>query len=355
MTQLTNGRDTRRIKRKVEPNTQLRAEELLRELREAAVALPAEKHTFQTVADQWLATKIDILDATQYNYVRYIKKMSEFFKDRPFGEITLAVLNQWRTSAAEIWAPVRLNNAIITVRSIFAFAEDNGIITKSPAVRLKTVRLPKERSTKKQPWTPEEMKALLAKAKETNTQLYLIVLIGLETGMRIGEILGLRIIDVQGTAITIVQQVQPAMPEDAAQFSFRKPKSDASQRTVYMSEAAAAQLREYLTTQPKNTYELVFADKKGKPHRYNTIARFLDRIQTSIDIPPRTFHALRGTAASWLSKQGVPLKDIQTMLGHSSASVTLQYYISSSEENRREAPNVISDRIKEDDEESGSH
>ena len=55
-------------------------------------------------------------------------------------------------------------------------------------------------------------------------------------------------------------------------------------------------------------------------------SRSFDRIVATADLPPIVFHDLRRTAATLLKDRGVPARDAQVILGHSTVSVTLGIY-----------------------------
>ena len=70
----------------------------------------------------------------------------------------------------------------------------------------------------------------------------------------------------------------------------------------------------------------LLADEIGRPYHPDTISKwFNDRVRAS-RLPRLTFHGTRHTAASLILADGVPVKVVQEMLGHSSPTITLSLY-----------------------------
>jgi integrase len=70
----------------------------------------------------------------------------------------------------------------------------------------------------------------------------------------------------------------------------------------------------------------VFTTRTGRPVEPRNNSRSFDRIVASVDLPKITFHDLRRTAATLLKDLGVPARDAQMILGHSTVTVTLGIY-----------------------------
>lgn len=74
----------------------------------------------------------------------------------------------------------------------------------------------------------------------------------------------------------------------------------------------------------------------------------MERVPRSRRLPRLRFHELRHTQASQLLASGVDVKTVQTRLGHSSASLTLDWYAHALPENDRKAARIIGDLFSED-------
>jgi integrase len=118
-------------------------------------------------------------------------------------------------------------------------------------------------------------------------------------------------------------------------------KTKASYRTVPLPEVVLESLANHLAHFPAATDGLVFTNEAGNPIRRN---RFSDLFRTAVDTagaPPGTrFHDLRHHCASLLIRHGESVKTVQALLGHASASETLETYAHlwpDSEDPKREA------------------
>lgn len=108
---------------------------------------------------------------------------------------------------------------------------------------------------------------------------------------------------------------------------FFTPKTKTSKRKIDLGPTVITELRKWKLTCPKNSLDLVFANKAGEPINYSKMVQrqFLPALRAA-DLPKVRFHDLRHTYASLMINQGENIKYIQTQLGHSSPMVTLNVY-----------------------------
>lgn len=179
---------------------------------------------------------------------------------------------------------------------------------------------------------PEDLKRLLDAADQTRYGP--LVTVALLTGLRTGELLGLRWQDVDfDNAVLRVQQTCQWLSGEG--FIFRQPKSHRSTRPVALSPDTVETLRgcrvSYLEERlaAGTAYEdndLVFADALGRPFHPHTVWDGWRRIVKAANLPRLRFHDLRHAHASLLMAQGVHPKIVSERLGHSSVSITLDIY-----------------------------
>jgi integrase len=99
-------------------------------------------------------------------------------------------------------------------------------------------------------------------------------------------------------------------------------------------------LKEILTHIPRHS-EYVFPNPKtGKPYDYRD--KFLPRLCRLAEVRPFMYHALRHFGASKLDNLGVPLTDIQELLGHERATTT-DIYLRSLRGSTKEAVKKLED------------
>jgi integrase len=167
-------------------------------------------------------------------------------------------------------------------------------------------------------------------------RFYALYILALSTGMREGELLGLRWQDVDLARRTV--QVRMNVAEIAKKrFALTETKTAYSRRTVALTQAAVDALAEHWQKQQRDKATmggmwtengLVFPNGYGGimiPHNIakRSFKRYLVKAGLSRDI---RFHDLRHTAATLLLASGVNAKVVSEMLGHSNVAITLRIY-----------------------------
>jgi integrase len=180
----------------------------------------------------------------------------------------------------------------------------------------------------------EQARALLTAARgERNEALYVVAV---HTGLRQGELLGLKWadLDLAGRRLS----VRRALKVTDHGLDFGPPKNRKSRRSVPLSNTAVAVLRAHRTRQNEERlrlgdlwqdYDLVFPNRVGKPMDHgNLYYREYKPLLQSAGLGDEgfTFHSLRHTFATELFNQRKRPKVIQSLLGHSSITQTMDTY-----------------------------
>ena len=190
-------------------------------------------------------------------------------------------------------------------------------------------------------------------------KLELLFLTALCTGLRIGEISGLKWsdIDFDNHTLTVNRTVERVALFDKDgkrhyETIEQTPKTSNGFRTVPIVSYIFNRLLEHKVQQDAikreipnfNEYDLIFCDKKGYYLNPNSIGGAFHRIQNKMNIPKDEhikFHGLRKTFATRLFEKGVPPKTVQTLLGHSDIEITLNIYTQVMENKKVEAINEL--------------
>jgi integrase len=178
--------------------------------------------------------------------------------------------------------------------------------------------------------TPEEARRFLGAIEDDPLEpLYTLAL---TTGMRLGELLGLRWQAVDGADL----QVRVTLTRTASGWSLTEPKTARSRRRIALSTTAIAALRRQRARQAEarlrageawTDHGLVFTDAFGEPLFGSRITeRRLRPALQNAGLPFIRFHDLRHTAATLMLTAGVHPKVVSEMLGHSSVAITLDRY-----------------------------
>ncbi len=182
------------------------------------------------------------------------------------------------------------------------------------------VELPEKQPRKsKQVLMPDQIVRLLAILREP---IRTMVLIGVLTGLRVGEILGLRWQDVDFTRGEL--RVEQAVYRG----TIGSPKTRGSRRTLPLPYVLISALSALATRSVAESQEsLLFATRNGTPFGdTNLLLRELKPAGAKIDAPWLSWHTFRRTHATLLQLAGGSAKDAQAQLGHAQISTTLGIY-----------------------------
>lgn len=185
-----------------------------------------------------------------------------------------------------------------------------------------------------------EMKWLTAEQVRTlfdgleDDPLRAIYVLAVATGMRQGEILGLRWQDIDWDAPAIRVMVKLVRAPEG--FVLEEPKTKKSRRRIVLPEIVVAELKAHRVREAERLLaigiglsddRLVFTDKYGEPiYGAHLTERHFKPLLARLDLPTLRFHDLRHTAATLLLEQGVHVKVVSEMLGHASVNITLDRY-----------------------------
>lgn len=206
-------------------------------------------------------------------------------------------------------------------------AADDGLIPRNAAGPVKP---PRPRREEIRPLDPEQVRALFEADGEQLEALYVMAV---TTGMRRGELLGLKWEDVDLEAGTL--QVRRTLSEPKGGWIFEAPKSSKG-RSVRLTRRAISALREHRKRQLEERMQkaglwqeqgLVFPSSVGTPTSGGNLSRAFKASLERAGLPKSTrFHDLRHTCATLLLRQGVNPKYVQELLGHADISLTLNVY-----------------------------
>lgn len=181
--------------------------------------------------------------------------------------------------------------------------------------------------------TPEQASQLLAAIAKHPLEAFFTL--ALTTGMRRGELLGLRWVDIdleKGRA-DVHQTVEHMR---GGEYVFAAPKTQRSRRNAALGSFGVAALRRHRARQNEQRLavgaawvdeDLIFTDAIGRPLRGNHILqRQFHPLLRAAGLPMIRLHDLRHTTATLAAEEGAPVGNVSDLLGHSSAAMTLDMY-----------------------------
>jgi integrase len=227
-------------------------------------------------------------------------------------------------------APKTVRNVHIAISKLLADALDHGLVSRNVAAN---ARPPKPRKTVSKQirfWTPEELSKFLASVRQD--RWYALWHLAAMTGMRRGELLGLRWADVDLVARRV--SVRQALISVAYELTFTTPKSH-SARVIDIDPDTVEVLKRHREVQRTEVdaagvhvkdSELVFGKEDGATIHPDIIRQMFDKRVKRSGLRRIRFHDLRHTHATIGLRAGVPVKVMSERLGHSTPAFTLQQY-----------------------------
>lgn len=274
----------------------------------AALALKVNQRPTTKARDEW-AFRLMILP---------------YFAKRPLGSIGVTEAKGWIAKLAGDYRPASVHKAYQLFAWVMQEAAEAGSISRSPCWRIRPKRdLPRIEQFEMRFLDEAEIRAV---ADAIDPFYRPLVLTAGYTGMRFGELAGLRIKHLRQLERTIL--VEEAMTDVRGHQSFGPVKTRASRRSISIPQFLVELLAEHLAERsPVFPERLVFPGERGGPLRASNFRRraWDPAVRDSVG-PPCRFHDLRHSHAALLIKAGVHPKVIQKRLGHSSIRTTLDTY-----------------------------
>jgi len=289
---------------------------------------------FDEIAALWLSDiKHTVKESTYARYYRCVEKyLLPFLKnqllvktDRQFYRFLTDKLLEHGGSHSKPLSSKTVADILGVLKAILRYGEENGY----PVPSCDCIKYPPQKSTTISILSEAErirIEQLLTNPEDT---LCLGILFALYTGVRIGELCGLRwedidfasgIVHIRRTVERIADLDRPAQRKTKVIIS--EPKTENAVRVIPLSSFLVG----LLTAGKKSDdcYLLTGTPKPTEPHQYYVRYRkFLQR--NGID--NHTFHALRHTFATRCVELGFDTKSLSEILGHSNVTTTLKFYV----------------------------
>jgi integrase len=180
-------------------------------------------------------------------------------------------------------------------------------------------------------WDTPDVQRFLDVACED--RLRALWVLALHTGLRRGELLGLRWSDVD--LDQAVLHVRRSLVQSGGVLGFQEPKTSSGRRTIALDTPCVVALREHRARQAEQRlrmgslwqdHDQAFATELGTPLEPSNVDRRFRALVTRAGVPRIPFHGLRHTHATLLMKAGVNPKVASERLGHANITLTLSTY-----------------------------
>lgn len=229
-------------------------------------------------------------------------------------------------------------NCIITVlQSSLSAACNSGLIQNNPASKIKR---PKTTEKRIEGFSVSEQKRIEQAVIFDKRPYMLGVVMCLYTGIRLGELLALewRDIDFENAMLSVTKTCYDGIGENG---TFGRiidcPKTVASRRIIPIPK----QLIPFLKAAKRSNESEFVISKNGVPISVRTYQRNFASLLKKLHIEHKGFHALRHTFATRAIECGMDVKTLSEILGHKNATVTLNRYVHSLLEHKRDMMNKL--------------
>lgn len=261
----------------------------------------------------FVAKKVEGLSDKSLQLYRYT--IDKFLKmcQKPLTAISANDIRFFIASRQGI-ALTTLDNERRYLSSFFTWLHDEEYIPKNPMKKIKAI---KQGRVVRKPFTGKEIEELRDACNDKRERAIVEVL--LSTGMRVGELHGVDRDDVSGSEVMVTGKGN-------------------KQRVCYLNPTALKRLNDYLAERTDILQPLILADLSNKGAakyghrlgigRYEQIVREIGRRAGVDNTHP---HKFRRTAATTALQRGMPIEQVQKMLGHEAIDTTLRYALTADE------------------------
>lgn len=244
------------------------------------------------------------------------------FGDLPLAGLTDDAVQRWvnRQKAA----PNTIRHRLDCLRSAMSYAKRRHLVDVNPA---KDIDLPPLAKRRIRAMSEDDVRAIQSAVE--NEWFAPLVTVALYTGIRQGELLGLRWEDVDADTIHVRRSLARLPGRRGTRYVLDAPKSASSVRDVPLAGPVADLLRERRKESlagAANPHGLVFARPDGRPIDGTTLTHDFQDSLKAAGLPVIRWHDLRHATASRLIADGVPLAVVSAILGHSGIAITVDTY-----------------------------
>ncbi|WP_340372798.1 tyrosine-type recombinase/integrase [Peribacillus sp. FSL E2-0218] len=202
-----------------------------------------------------------------------------------------------------------INTRLRALRSFYNYLYKNKLIDKNP---MKNIKLLRDRLKTIETLDSKELELLLKTIRKQKTFVgfrdEVILLVFLDTGVRLSELAGIEVEDVRENKIII-----------------RKTKN-LFERTVYLSEATQEQVKRYILIRGNLETQKLFINQDNKELKSHSIQTRFTKYGKEAKIDKRVSpHTFRHTMAKRMILAGIDAFSLMTLLGHQDMSITKRY------------------------------
>ena len=285
-------------------------------------------------ADRWLAGQAHVKPTTFERYAGILRKhVKPKWGSVNLANVSHADVQTWVTALSKDASPATVQKVHRVLSLVLDLAVRDGRLSRNVAQGVNLPRVPKHEHLYLTHGQVEDLAHATGFPADpskhapydtrANEMYRLVVLFLVYTGARFGEMAALRVhrLDLRRRRAVIAESVTPLAGQGLV---WGTPKSH-QRREVPIPGFLAAELAEHIAGKKRD--DLVFGGiRTGQPLRVSTFRQPFSAAAAEIGVPDLHPHQLRHTAASLAIASGADVKVVQQMLGHASATMTLDTY-----------------------------
>lgn len=306
-----------------------------------------KKLTLKEIGDLWLQSKkLNVKESSYCNYKRNLEDhIYPVIGDLKYSLITKQQLNDFveylmvsgRKDGKGGLSKGTVKDIVTLLKSVSKFAyQEYGLQNVCEGFKASKIK-----KNEIQVLSNIERKKLEAYLLSNVILSNICTLLSLYTGLRIGEVCGLKWedIDFKKGCISVNKTVERiSLGNGKTKVVVGDPKTESSIRKVYVPTFIIELLKDH-----KKSPDLFVLSGKQNPTEPRTLQYRFEKILKSAGIREMKFHSLRHTYATICIEKGVDIKTLSELLGHSDVKITLNTYVHSSDKLKRKYVKRLTD------------
>ncbi len=300
----------------------------------------------------WIELKKEtVRPNTVRNYSeRYKRNIKQVIGNKKLKDVTPIDCQEiFKIMAREEYSSSTIYQTRIALYNMLESAKEYEAIINNPCKRSLKSDIGKP-SKKREALTIETQRKFLEGAKgQSYEDQYRFIL---QTGLRTGELVGLKWedVDLKNRVITIQRSME--YRHSTGEWRVGPPKSKSGYRKIPLTDDAISILKRQkekhkdIKVIPIEWSDYVFLCRKGSPIKNSTYDTALFKICDKAGIPRFSMHILRHTFATRCIEGGMKPKTLQMILGHSNIGITMNLYVHTTEEEKIKEIQMVEDALK---------
>lgn len=320
--------------------------QVLDEIKAQEQSLTPSEITFEAFVNSvWLPSQTSSANyrpTTRTFHASLLKIIVPYFQKHKLCSITSANIeqyleylrNSYKSARNKPLAPKTIRHHYCMLNLIFEYALKHDYIAVNPLQKVDSPKLVKHKVDALSKGYVIRFLDELENLPLTTRLMYTLLL---TTGIRRGECFGLQWgdVDFENQTLKVKRNVTYSSKNGIV---VGRTKTDAGEREIPLTSRALKLLGEYRLQERESTKETFLfhsAESNTLPRDPTYITKHMKKFMARIGLPDMSPHDLRHTCATMLLQSGADIKSVQDILGHTDASTTLNFYVTSDMENMR--------------------